>query len=508
MSVLGGVIAICLWIQAANADGCASCVDSHTVSSTYTVKMYHESHEHVENPHRGFLGHTETKASHHSPLTKSLLDHLRSNNGVTLVLRVFVLDSFVSSSISTDFLNKIRHDLDVVDSAGFTAVLRFCYTLTLRQPPPYGDASKSMVLRHISQLKPIFHQYERVITSIEAGFIGTWGEWYYTDHFGMANFDAPGHDPATGLSSQALRDRKDVVLALLHAAPKSIQIQLRTPQQKMHAIGTVPAKRQDMQSGNDNARSGHHNDCFLASDTDYGTYSDKAVEYPYLASDTRYCIMGGETCGVTTNHRHECPTATKELAMFHWTYLNQDYNGDVLNVWKNQGCYEDVHRRLGYRLTIQKAILPKTARVDDNLCFHLEFKNTGYAAPVKHLKFYFILESSHGSQHAAQVTDVDVRDWQPGYTHTVSSNVQLTHFSEGHYKVFVALSDPLMGDRADYNVLLATTGVPLYTQGLNDLGHTVFVSGHHTASTHCTSMPYWTPPTHGHNSRVFKGSFR
>lgn len=52
--------------------------------------------------------------------------------------------------------------------------------------------------------------------------------------------------------------------------------------------------------------------------------------------------------------RHECPTATKELAMFHWTYLNQDYNEDVLNVWKNQGCYEDVHWRLGYRLTIQK----------------------------------------------------------------------------------------------------------------------------------------------------------
>ena len=40
---------------------------------------------------------------------------------------------------------------------------------------PYGDASKNIVLQHISQLKPIFHQYEKVITSIEAGFVGAWG---------------------------------------------------------------------------------------------------------------------------------------------------------------------------------------------------------------------------------------------------------------------------------------------------------------------------------------------
>ena len=40
----------------------------------------------------------------------------------------------------------------------------------------------------------------------------------------------------------------------------------------------------------------------------------------------------------------------------------------------------------------------------------------------------------------------------------------------------LSLSDPLMADRADYNVLLATTGVPLHRQGLNDLGHTFTVS--------------------------------
>ena len=43
-------------------------------------------------------------------------------------------------------------------------------------------------------------------------------------------------------------------------------------------------------------------------------------------------------------------------------------------------------------------------------------------------------------------------------------------------QVLLLLRDPMMGDHADYNVLLASTGVPLYAQGLNDLGHTVTVS--------------------------------
>ena len=42
------------------------------------------------------------------------------------------------------------------------------------------------------------------------------------------------------------------------------------------------------------------------------------------------------------------------MKMFHWTYLNEGYDRDVYNVWEQQGCYEDVHRLLGYRLTIDK----------------------------------------------------------------------------------------------------------------------------------------------------------
>ena len=35
-------------------------------------------------------------------------------------------------------------------------------------------------------------------------------------------------------------------------------------------------------------RTGHHNDCFVSSETDFGTYTDKAVQYPYLSQETLF----------------------------------------------------------------------------------------------------------------------------------------------------------------------------------------------------------------------------
>ncbi|KAK7115511.1 uncharacterized protein [Littorina saxatilis] len=509
--VISVVIHLLLGAGTSKPTSCGSCVNPNSVPSTFTVKTYSDSSEDLENPHRGFAEQIVTWSHNHVPLTKSQLDGLRQSTGITVVLRHFVLDTFLNSPISDDFLNKIRHDLDVIDSASFTVVLRFCYTFAFNNHPPYGDARKNIVLQHINQLKPIFHQYERITTSMEAGFIGIWGEWFYTDYFGMPSpwSHAPYYDPMTLLTPQALRDRKDVLVALLNAAPKSVQVQTRHPSYKMYMMGTTPTTLQDVQSQSDRARTGHHNDCFLSSDNDVGTYVNKTVEYPFLNKDTRYCIIGGETCRLTTNDRDKCPTATKTMAMFHWTWLNEAYNQDMYKIWKQEGCYPEVHRRLGYRLTITKAILPKSARVSDTMCFHLEFNNTGYAAPMKHFKLYFILENVSGSQHyAAQVTGVDVRDWQHGYTHTVASSVHLTHVPRGQYKVLVSLSDPLMGDRADYNVLLATTGVPLYTQGLNDLGHTVTVSDYHPVTSHCPPLTPWRPPTSGHYSRLFRGPYQ
>ena len=43
---------------------------------------------------------------------------------------------------------------------------------------PYGDANKHWILEHIKQLHPVFHEFEGIITTVQAGFIGNWGKHF------------------------------------------------------------------------------------------------------------------------------------------------------------------------------------------------------------------------------------------------------------------------------------------------------------------------------------------
>jgi len=61
--------------------------------------------------------------------------------------------------------------------------------------PPYGDASKQIVLSDTKQLQPLLQKNADVISCMQMGFIGTWGKNYYSDYFG---------DPASNGAGQML----------------------------------------------------------------------------------------------------------------------------------------------------------------------------------------------------------------------------------------------------------------------------------------------------------------
>jgi len=104
------------------------------------------------------------------------------------VFRYFVLDNFISSPISGDFLTNMQTDFDVARSAGVKLIIRFSYTNTPPTGncgswicPPYGDASKANVISHIAQLDTVLETNKDIIATVQMGFIGVWGENYYTD---------------------------------------------------------------------------------------------------------------------------------------------------------------------------------------------------------------------------------------------------------------------------------------------------------------------------------------
>ncbi|MCZ8091491.1 MAG: hypothetical protein O9282_02630 [Flavobacterium sp.] len=60
-------------------------------NSQNTAVTYTASTENFPNPERGFYHHKETKASNFSTLTQSTMTNYRTNEKITLILRLYYL---------------------------------------------------------------------------------------------------------------------------------------------------------------------------------------------------------------------------------------------------------------------------------------------------------------------------------------------------------------------------------------------------------------------------------
>jgi hypothetical protein len=197
-------------------------------------------------------------------------------------------------------------------------------------------------------------------------------------------------------------------------------------------------------TGSHITRIGHHNDCFLASDTDYGTYTSPAnsVEYAYLAQETNYTVMGGETCNPNPP-RSLCPKAKEELELFHYTYINSAYHPDVLGNWTSGGCMDEIAARIGYRLVLKTGTFGSQAAPGGIVPYSMEVQNVGYASLVNRRPFQLVLRENLTNATCGGVAfEVDMRKWFGGGTHVVSGNLALpTNIPVGSYALFLNLAD-------------------------------------------------------------------
>jgi Domain of unknown function (DUF4832)/Domain of unknown function (DUF4874) len=410
------------------------------------------------NPERGFYHHTGDCDANDFGL--ATLQGYRTSQQITLVMCVFYLAAFKNAPISAAALDQLQQQLDTVRAAGLKMILRFAYTTSTAG----DDAPLSRVLQHLDQLAPYLSANSDVIHVVQAGFIGAWGEWYYTQNFGNQGV----------VSATDWANRKAVVDKLLGVLPSNRMVQLRTPNFKRTMYGTAAVTSGQAYGGSTVARLGHHNDCFLASADDLGTYLNPAVEYPYLAAETQFVPMGGETCQPNPP-RSQCPTALQELARFHWNYLNTDYRAEVLNGWTSGGCMADVRRNLGHRFQLTQGTYPAAA--SGNLSVQLTVRNAGWAAPFNPRGLELVLRNTATGTVYKRPLGADPRRWAAGTTTTVSQSVSLSGVPAGSYRLLLNLPDPRPGlaTRPEYSIRLANTGVWEPATGFNDLLHTLTV---------------------------------
>jgi len=72
---------------------------------------------------------------------------------------------------------------------------------------------------------------------------------------------------------------------LLSVLPVEIMIQVRTPGAKQQVFNsTAQLEAAAAYTVDKSARVGHHNDCFLAVGTDYGTYTNITADKEYISN--------------------------------------------------------------------------------------------------------------------------------------------------------------------------------------------------------------------------------
>ncbi len=160
------------------------------------------------------------------------------------------------------------------------------------------------------------------------------------------------------------------------------------------------------------ARVAHHNDCFLASKDDYGTYQDIEEEKRYLEQETRFLPMGGETCAVS--EYTSLDNARKEFERFHWSYLNLTYHPQVIDDWREAGLLDEIENRLGYRLILQQARVSANAKAGGMLDVALSLENVGWASPYNPRDVELLLRSAEDGTLYRVALDEDPRQWMPG----------------------------------------------------------------------------------------------
>jgi hypothetical protein len=402
------------------------------------LKTFTPSQADFLNPERGFYTTLDLTA-------RGQAARLRQD-GYTLAYNTIRLDKFRTSPLTQEFFDTINGGLAEARAAGIKMVIRFAYNKGIS----LGDASREIILTHINQLQPLLQNNADVIAMVQAGFIGAWGEW---------------HASTNGLDNDT--DRGAILNALLAAVPSNRTVQLRTPMFKSRLLGG-PLTAETAFSGTNAARVGQHNDCFLASDTDYGTYASPIATWKaFVAQEGRYTPVGGETCNVYIP-RSDCLSALNELREHHWTYLNWLYNQAVLSRWAEQGCLAEVRRNLGYRFVVQQLYYTPTVRQNGNLTGIVTLSNLGYAAPINPRTIYAVL--SNFNVRYIFALDSDVRTWLSAIE--LQLNLPIGNMPKGEYELALWLPDaaPSLSNDIRYAIRFANEAMWNELTGDNFLG--------------------------------------
>ncbi|MDF2687030.1 MAG: Dockerin type 1 [Clostridia bacterium] len=310
-----------------------SSVENSEQGADDTVIDFNETTENILNPDRGF----------YSPnLLVCNLEGIKGfdeglaykNNLVHTLFDISAFSGLFNGNADIDFnekmLSELKNIFEVYRKNGTCAVVRFAY-----DPKFGGNADKEPSLeqmkKHIKQLEVIFKEYTDVISAIEVGMVGPWGEMH--------------------TSKIAVQETwNELINAFLDATSEKTCILVRQPNFYYNWQGISIDNLLTQAPSHEKAyRVGVYNDGYLGSDDDLGTYRNRKIETEWLNKQAQTTLFGGEVT-IPGSEFNKINYAAKEMFITHTAYLNLFWNNKVVDEWKatlyNDECGDEKSSRI------------------------------------------------------------------------------------------------------------------------------------------------------------------
>lgn len=277
-------------------------------------------------------------------------------------------------------LSDISGLLDSLRAGEKTAVIRFSYdpgysgqTYKVGDEDIFYDVepeSISTVLGHIEKLCPILIEHADVLTAVECGMLGPWGEMHSTKL-------ATGEGNIKAVVTKFLDCLENCDIPLLVRQPAFIYDYL-------NSSGSIPEYSVDKDSKE--YKLGLYNDGYLGSESDSGTFNiNRKNEINFMKQFTNHTPYGGELIGDYGLTGSSSPSI-EEMNDVCLSFLNIGWNYDVLSNLKSktkyyyngESCFDYLIKHMGYRFVLTKSKFTKSS---DGKYLRTEFmiKNNGFA---------------------------------------------------------------------------------------------------------------------------------
>lgn len=414
---------------------------------TFAQAPFTESAKEIEAPDRGLYFQNGYVIQDEPQDFASQISQWNGETPMRLEMLQINLRNFRDSELTQTALDNIDSLLNAYSGRHSRVILRVLYDWS-GKAEEYEPKSLDIILRHMQQIGPKLVKYQDMIFITQGLFIGNWGE----------------------MNGTPFVDEESVRLlaqTFLGATNYELFLSVRMPMFWRRITERSDPAEASTRADPKASRIGLYNDGMLGNESDWGTYgvgeSRKANPMTYWNREEElefqdalcaYVPNGGEV--ISNNPYNDFENARKDLATMHVSYINRDYDRNVLEKWASSvvtedGCFDGmdgltyIERHLGYRYLLERG----TAQyhfLNNELRLTAQVRNVGFAPVYSEKPLTITLRS--GEELIRLEPEGDLRQLaggnHPEQILDVTACIPASMLKQTSYQVYFEAWDPVM----------------------------------------------------------------